>query len=151
MRSKTQKRIAATILKGSKNRVWFDRNRLEEIKEAITKADVRSLIKKGAISIKPIKGTSNVRVRKRRVQKVKKKRKGHGSRKGKENARDNRKKFWMNGIRLQRKFLKELKDKGIIDNKTYRMLYLRAKGGFFRSRRHLKLYINEHKLAIKKK
>ena len=42
-----------------------------------------------------------------------------------------------------------LKDKGIVDKKTYRNLYLKSKGGFFRSKSHIKLYINEHKLGKK--
>jgi len=150
MRTKTQKRLAAQILKGSKHRIWFDRSRLEEIKEAITKADIRSLIKKGAISIKPIVGSSKVRVRLLKEQKKKKKRKGHGSRKGKSNARHNQKTTWMNSVRLQRSLLKDLKKKGMITKKIFRELYMKSKGGFFRSERHLKLYMNEHNLIIKK-
>ena len=44
---------------------------------------------------------------------------------------------------------KRLKDKGLLDNKNYKELYLKAKGGFFRSERHLKTYINERGLIIK--
>jgi len=29
----------------------------------------------------------------------------------------------------------------------YRMLYAKVKGGFFRSRRHLQIYLGEHKLV----
>lgn len=39
--------------------------------------------------------------------------------------------------------LKELRDEKKIDEKNYRRLYLLAKGGVFRSRTHLKLYINQ--------
>ena len=39
-----QKRLAAQILKCGRNRVRFDPDRLEDIKEAITKTDIRSLI-----------------------------------------------------------------------------------------------------------
>ena len=46
---KTQKRLAAYILKCSPKKVKFDETKLEEIKEAITKADIRGLIAQGII------------------------------------------------------------------------------------------------------
>ena len=42
--------------------------------------------------------------------------------------------------------MKYLREKEIIEKKVYRDLYLKSKGGFFRSKRHLKLYIDEHGL-----
>ena len=54
-------------------------------------------------------------------------------------------------IRIQRKFLAEIKEKKLLDSKTYRPLYLKAKGGFFRNKRHIKLYLEEHNLINKKK
>jgi ribosomal protein L19E len=36
-----------------------------------------------------------------------------------------------------------LKEKKIIDDKLYRELYLKSKGGFFRSKRHIKIYLEE--------
>ncbi len=60
------------------------------------------------------------------------------------------KREWINKIRLQRKFLKELKDKKIIIPSIYQELYLKAKGGFFRNKKHIKLYLEEHNLAKKK-
>ena len=56
----------------------------------------------------------------------------------------------MNKIRNLREFLKELKSKELIDNKNYRELYLKAKGGFFRNKRHLKTYVNERGLILSK-
>ena len=56
MRLKIQKRLAAQILKSSENDIWLDSNRLDEIKEAITKADIKSLIKDKAIKAKKIRG-----------------------------------------------------------------------------------------------
>ena len=140
---KTQRRSAAQILKCSQKRVWFDPNRLDEIKEGITKFDIRNLIKDKAIREKPMKAISRSRARKRLVQKRKGRLKGLGSRKGKKTARLPKKKNWMNKIRLMRGFLKELRDKGLVTKRDYRILYLKAKGGFFRSKRHIKLYIEE--------
>ncbi|MBW2988972.1 50S ribosomal protein L19e [Candidatus Woesearchaeota archaeon] len=143
MKLNKRKRLAAQILKCSKKRIRLDQDRLEEIKESITKADIRSLIKDKAISKVHVKGVSRGRARKRLVQKRKGKQKGMGSIRGSRGARIPKKKEWMNKIRSQRKLLKELKEKKIIDNATYKDIYLRSKGGFFRSRRHIKLYLEE--------
>ncbi|MBI2419008.1 MAG: hypothetical protein HYV28_14135, partial [Ignavibacteriales bacterium] len=45
--------------------------RLDEIKEAITKIDIRNLINQGIIKGKPYVGTSRFRARKRLIQKRK--------------------------------------------------------------------------------
>lgn len=142
-----QKRLAAQIMKCSEKKIVLDSSRLDEIKEAITKVDIRNLIKQGAIIRKPKIGVSRVRARKIKIQKSKGQRKGHGSRKGKLTAREPKKQRWMAHVRLQRSFIKELKEKSIIEDKIYRNLYSKVGGGFFRSKRHIKLYINEHKLG----
>ncbi|MEM0230968.1 MAG: 50S ribosomal protein L19e [Candidatus Woesearchaeota archaeon] len=150
MNLKVQKRIAAEIMKCSQKRVRFDTERLDEIKEAITKQDIGRLISSGAIYKKQEKGVSRGRARKILIQKRKGRRRSDGSLKGSHGARLPKKESWMNRVRLQRRFLSELKEKGIIDRKTFRMLYLKVKGGMFRSKAHLKLYIMEQNLATKK-
>jgi len=150
MKLKLQKKLAASVLKCGKKRISLDTDRLEDIKEAITKADIRSLISEGGIKKKPVKSVSKVRARKIAVQKRKGRRKGVGKRKGKKTARLSKKAAWIDRIRTQRKLLKELKIKSIITSLVYQQLYMKSKGGFFRSKRHIKLYIEEHKLAIKK-
>jgi large subunit ribosomal protein L19e len=146
-----QKRLAGYILKTSRHNVRFDPQRLDDIKEAITKADIKSLIAEGAISVAHIQGTSKGSARKIKRQKRKGRQKGVGSRKGKAGARLPGKREWINRVRIQRGFLKELKDKKMLDSTTYNGLYLKVKGGFFRSKRHIKLYITEHKLVTEKK
>lgn len=144
MQLKIQKRLAAQILKSSKNDIWLDSNRLDEIKEAITKADIKSLIKDKAIKAKKIRGISRYRARKRNLQKSKGRRRGPGSLKGSKGARLSKKRGWINHIRVQRVFLQNLRDKGVIDKSSYRPLYMKSKGGFFRSKRHIKIYMQEH-------
>lgn len=138
-----QRRLAADILKCGKNRVRFDPDRLSDIKEAITKADIKSLINNRVISKKRLLNTSRFWARKRREQKSYGKQKGFGSRKGKKTARSPPKRAWINKIRLQRNFIKSLRDKGNIKSIEYHELYMKSKGGFFRSLRHLKLYAKE--------
>ena|SRR3989338_8130387 len=149
MSLKTQKRIAAAVLKSSPKKVWFDSTRLEEIKEAITKADIRSLVKDHAIIAKRDAGSSKSRIRKATLQKSRGRRKGPGSRKSGTNARITRKRVWINHIRAQRELLQALRGNNAITKSDYRELYLKSKGGFFRSKRHLKMFIEE-KGMIKK-
>jgi large subunit ribosomal protein L19e len=151
MKLNVQKRLAASVLRASEKRVWFDPQRLTEVKEAITKHDIANLINKGAIGIRPKVGVSRGRARKIKVQKSKGRRKGQGSRGGKFTARSPAKESWMNRIRLQREFLAELKEKKLISLATYRDIYGKAKGGFFRSRRHVKIYLTDNDLFEKKK
>lgn len=151
MNLKTQKRIAAQTMKVGQNRVWFDPNRLEEIKEAITKIDIRSLIKDRAIQAKPEQGISSYRSKKRTLQKRKGRRTGKGSRKGVRTARLPKKKEWMGRIRALRKMLMSLRDKNMIKTQTYNALRRKSKGGYFRSRRHLQLYLEGNSLLTKEK
>lgn len=148
MKIDSQKRIAADILKCSPSRVRFDEDALESISEAITKEDLRVLIKEGVISKRPVKGQSRVRANKRLAQKRKGRGKGPGKHKGKKTARLPSKKAWMARVRSQRKLLRELKSEEEISPTTYRDLYAKAAGGFFRSRRHINLYIDENNMRI---
>lgn len=146
MKLSIQKRIAGQLLKCSPKRITLKPALLADIKEAITKSDIRLLISDRVIKKKPVKGVSRVRARKIREQKRKGLRRGHGSRKGTRNASTPEKEKWMARVRSQRAFLKELKEKGLISGQTYRSLYRKSKGGFFRSKRHIKLYLDDRRL-----
>jgi large subunit ribosomal protein L19e len=141
---KVQKRLAAQILNCGPGRVAFDDDRLEDIKQAITKRDLKLLIGDGAIIKKPGNFTSRFRARKLAAQKTKGRRDGPGTKKGKFAARFKPKQTWMFKIRVQREFIRLLLEKGIITRLAYRELYLKSKGGYFRSKRHIKLYLEEH-------
>ncbi|MDP6641870.1 MAG: 50S ribosomal protein L19e [Candidatus Nanoarchaeia archaeon] len=145
MNLSTQKRLSSEILKVGKDRVYFDQTRLEDIKEALTKEDIRGLIKDRVIQKKPQTGVSKSRFRKKLVQKRKGRKQGQGTRKGKRTARLSRKSNWMIHVRAQRNLIKELKNKKVIDSTKYRELYNKVKGGFFRSKRHIKLYLGGEK------
>lgn len=138
---RNQRRLAAAILKCGLNRVWMDPDRLEEIAKAVGRRDVRILINGGAIESKQITGISNGRKKYRQSQKEKGRRRGQGSRKGKTYARLPKKERWMRTIRPLRAYLKQLRDDKLIDAHTYRTFYMKAKGGEFRSRNHLKSHM----------
>jgi large subunit ribosomal protein L19e len=141
MNLKLQRRLAADILKCGENRVWLDSESLDSIAEAVTKEDIRQLIQDGLIKRKPVKGISRSRARMRLQQRRKGRRRGYGRRKGRKTARMSRKTKWIIRIRALRKRLKYLRETGLIDSRTYRMLYRKAKGGEFRSISHLNSYI----------
>ncbi len=149
MNVKAQKKVAAKLLKCSTKKVKLDSTRLEEIKESITKRDIKGLIKDKAISKDAGQETSRARARKIQEQKSKGRRKGAGSKKGKINATVSKKERWMSKIRAQRKLIKELRDESKVSKETYNELYKKSKGGFFRSRRHIMIYIEDHDLIQK--
>ena len=66
MKLERKKELAARSLGIGKTRLVFNPERLDEIKEAITKQDIRDLLNNRAIIIKEIKGRRKVRVRKMR-------------------------------------------------------------------------------------
>ena len=129
-----QKKLAAKILKVGVSRIWLDPSKKKEIEEAITKADVRKLIEKGFIKV--------LKEKIRRKEK-KRRRRGPGSRKGGKYAIVSKKRRWINTVRPLRRMLKELKESGKIDNTTYRKLRKLVKGGVFRSRSHLLIYLKQ--------
>jgi large subunit ribosomal protein L19e len=129
--------MAAELLKCGVNRVWVDPNRSEDVSDAITRADVRTLINSGAIVSRQKKGVSRGRAEFEKSQRRKGRQTGHGSRRGRKGARKPSKERWMQTIRPMRLKLKELRDTGKIDPATYRIYYLKAKGGVFKSRPHL--------------
>ncbi len=132
-----QKKLAAKILKVGKSRIWLDPSKKKEIEEAITRADIRKLIKKGYIKVLPEK------VKKR---KEKRKKRGVGSKKGGKYSIISRKERWVSTVRALRKFLKELKEKNMITQETFKKTYRLVKGGMFRSKSHLKVYLKQRGL-----
>ena len=148
MNLSTQKRLAAQVLKCSEKRIVLNQESVDEIQEAITKQDIRKLIIEGAITKKPVVGVSRVRANKRLVQRRRGRQQGMGTKKGTHNAREKRKVTWMNRVRAQRKLLEGLRDEESITRETYRDLYRKSKGGYFRSRRHINLYLDEQKLRV---
>ena len=144
---RVQRRLSAQLLKCGENRVSLDPMHLEEIKEAITKADIRTLINRGIITKKRAMNTSRFWAKLRKEQKTHGRRKGLGSRKGKKTARSNPKRAWINKIRLQRAHLKFLRDNGTIPKGIFHEMYAKSKGGFFRSIRHMKLYLKEREIV----
>lgn len=133
-----QKRMAAKALNVGENKIWFDPERANEIKEAITQQDIIDLIKDKAIKRKPHLG------QKRRAGKINLKRKRKGRRRGPGHIRKTiGKSDYMHRIRKLRSFLKSLRDMNKIDNAEYRRIYGLLKAGMFKNKQAVTEYINE--------
>lgn len=146
MNLKPQRRMAAEILKCGENRIYFDPYLEEDISLAITREDIRNLIKQGVIKKKYKKGISKYRKKVQHERKKKGRGRGLGKRKGKKYARAPKKKAWIKRIRPLRRELKKLRNRKLITKTNYRKLYKNAKGGMFTSVAQLNRYINEKEL-----
>jgi large subunit ribosomal protein L19e len=137
----SQRRMAASILGCGENRVHFDPERVTDIKNAISREDLRGLIEEGAISARQIRGNSRGRARAKMAKRSYGHCKGPGRRRGAAGARDPSKRQWIRKIRALRKTLVELREGGQINRHLYRMLYRQSAGGQFRSVAHLKAHL----------
>lgn len=79
-------------------------------------------------------------------RKEKRKKRGVGSKKGGKYSIISRKERWVSTVRALRKFLKELKEKNMITQETFKKTYRLVKGGMFRSKSHLKVYLKQRGL-----
>lgn len=134
---RNQRRLAAAVLDCGEGRVWIDPLHADAVAEAVTRQDVRALVKKGYIRAEQKAGTSRSRARFLKEQKESGRRKGPGSRKGAKGARSPRKQKWIRTIRPIRATLKDLRESGKVSPSVYRLYYRKAKGGVFRSKNHL--------------
>jgi large subunit ribosomal protein L19e len=134
---RVQRRMAADLLDCGRNRIWIDPLETDEVANAITREDIRRLIRQDVIQKREKEGTSRGRARERSAQREKGRQRGPGSREGTRGARDPDKDAWKTTVRALRDELKTLRDEGYLDSSTYRTYYDRAGGGQYDSRRHL--------------
>ncbi len=127
-----RKELASKVLKVGKNKIHFDSDKLPEIREAITKQDIRDLFAEGIISIKPTRGKKTIKKRKTR--------RGPGKVKRKVKTK---KQDYVKITRKLRGYIKELKKHETINNELYRGLRKKIKAKAFKTKAHLKEYIVE--------
>jgi large subunit ribosomal protein L19e len=138
MKLENKKALIARTLNVGKSRVVLNLSRLAELKEAITKQDVKDLLSDGAITVKEIRGRKKVVKRKTRRR--------AGSIKQKVNKR---KQTYVKLTRKLRTHLKILKDQEKISKDSVRDLRKQIRASEFRSLAHLKERIKEQDLFIK--
>ncbi len=140
MKLDKKKALAAKVLGVGKQRIVFVEPRLNEIKEAITKEDIRSLRADGAIIIKEAKG-------KRSKQKKKVGRSPGNIRK---NAK-NRKREYITITRKLRKYIADLKEKKILAKEIVIDLRKKVKNRYFKSKSQLREYLKETGIKMENK
>ncbi len=131
-----KKELAGRTLKVGKERIVFVKSRLEEIKEAITKQDIRDLNKEGAIIIKEKKGRKKVKKRK--------------TRRSRGNIRKKVKKRKKNYVILTRKlraYVSELKKRGELAKEEIKEIRKKIRNKDFRSKNNLKEYLEGLKIS----
>lgn len=132
MNLRKKKELASKALKVGKERVVFVNSRRDEIKEAITKQDVRDLKKEGAILVKDISG--------RRKNVKRKNKRGTGKVKMKVNTR---KQDYVIMTRKLRKIVAGMKQRGELDRDEVKDIRNKIRNRIFKSAANLKKYVGE--------
>ncbi|MCX8205603.1 MAG: 50S ribosomal protein L19e [Candidatus Micrarchaeota archaeon] len=140
---RTVRRMAADILKCGESKVRIDPARISNASSALTRDDVKMLIMQGVVSAVRKRGVSRARGRKNDELR-RKGRKGSGRKRGPLGARINLKDRWMSHVRAQRSYLRQVRQ--ALKEGVYRSLYLKVKGGEFKSRAQLANYIKDNGL-----
>lgn len=133
-----KKQLAAALLNVGKNKIKFASDKLPEIKEAITKQDIRDLYKEGFITIKATAGKRKKTKRKTRI--------GPGKIRTKVK---HRKRDYIRITRKLRNYLRELKNRGEIDRESYWETRKKVKRRYFKSKAYLKEYLEDMKKSKK--
>ena len=139
---KAKKRLVSRIVGVGANRVRFDNDHLDDIADAFTRDDIRSLMTANTITVKSFKGTSRGRAKTKKIQKAKRGTK-QGSKKGRKGAREGKKTVYVNKVRALRYILKIAKDRKEIDNNVFKAIYKKIGGNTVRNKAHLRTIINE--------
>ncbi len=132
MNLEKKKILAAKTFNVGKGRIILNQARLADIKEAITKQDIRDLFADNAIMIKEING-------RRVVEKRKTRRRGGSVRK---KVKDEKIKYMIITRKL-RGHLAELKRKGLVKREPYLTLRKEIRAKSFRDKTHFKERITQ--------
>ena len=127
MKLENKKEFAAKVLGVGTGRIIFNKSRLEEIKEAMTRQDIRDLFNEGAIMLREIKGRRTIVRRKTRRR--------AGSIRHK---LIDKKREYIIITRKLRKYLVELLKGEQITKEQYLLLRKEIRASIFKSKAHLK-------------
>ena len=138
----SKKQLVSRIVGVGVHRVRFDSDHLDDIADAITRDDIRSLITANTITIKSFTGTSRGRAKTKKAQKSKR---GatQGSKKGRKGARVGKKTVYVNKVRALRYILRIAKDRKEITNDVFKAVYKKINGNTIRNKAHLRTVIAE--------
>ena len=141
---KAKKRLAARVTGVGVHRIRFDTDHLDDVADAITRENIRSLITANTIRIKSFTGTSKGRAHAKKAQKNKR---GttQGAKKGRKGARVGKKEVYVAKVRALRRLLKIAKDRKDLANPEFWILYKKVGGNTVRNKAHLRTLMDEIK------
>ncbi|MDH3677460.1 MAG: 50S ribosomal protein L19e [Nitrosopumilus sp.] len=139
---KAKKRLASRVAGVGVHRIKFDSDHLDDVADAITRENIRSLITANTIQIRSFTGTSRGRAQDKKDQKNKRGTK-QGSKQGRKGARVGKKEVYVSKVRALRRLLKIAKDRKDITNPEFWSLYKKVGGNTVRNKAHLRLLMEE--------
>ena len=139
---RAKKRLASRVTGVGVHRIKFDSDHLDDVADAITRENIRSLITANTIQIRSFTGTSRGRAQTKKDQKNKR---GttQGSKQGRKGARVGKKEVYVAKVRSLRRLLKIAKDRNEITNPEFWSLYKKVGGNTVRNKAHLRQLIEE--------
>lgn len=139
---RAKKRLASRVTGVGIHRIKFDTDHLDDIADAITRQNIRSLITANTIKIKPFTGTSRGRAQEKKDQRNKR---GttQGKKQGTKGARVGKKAVYVAHVRALRRLLKIAKDRKDLTNPEFWTLYKKVGGNTVRNKAHLRLLMEE--------
>ena len=129
-----RKALASKVLGVGKNKIIFDSSKLPEIKEAITKQDIRDLYDAGIIMIRESRGT------KKKIKRTTKRGPGKMKRKVKPGKRE-----YVIITRKLRGYVSELKTQGKLNQNEFENIRKKIKARAFKNKAHLKEHLEAKK------
>ncbi len=142
---KAKKRLASRVTGVGVHRIKFDTDHLDDIADAITRENIRSLITANTIKIKSFTGTSKGRAHEKKAQRNKRGTK-QGSKRGAKGARVGKKTVYVAKVRALRRLLKIAKDRKDLTNPEFWALYKKVGGNTVRNKAHLRTLMEEIKV-----
>ena len=139
---KAKKRLASRVTGVGIHRIKFDSDHLDDVADAITRENIRSLITANTIQIRPFTGTSRGRAQDKKDQKNKRGTK-QGSKQGRKGARVGKKEVYVAKVRALRRLLKIAKDRKELTNLEFWSLYKKVGGNTVRNKAHLRQLMEE--------
>ena len=141
---RAKKRLASRVTGVGIHRINFDTDDLDDIADAITRENIRSLITANTIRMKSFTGTSKGRAHVKKAQRNKRGTK-QGSKRGSKGARVGKKTVYVAKVRALRRLLKIAKDRKDLTNPEFWILYKKVGGTTVRNKAHLSTMMEEIK------